>query len=72
MATAKIIEITSESQKGYEDAVLQGIREASKTVDNIRSAWVKDHEVLIGAGDARSHRVNMKVTFLVGQEDASH
>lgn len=68
MSTAKIIEITSESQKGYEDAVNKGIEEASKTIDHIRSAWVKDHEVLIGAGDARAHRVNMKVTFLVNGE----
>jgi flavin-binding protein dodecin len=65
MSTAKIIEITSESDKGYEDAVNQGITEASKTVDNIRSAWVKDHEVLVGAGDSRAHRVHMKVTFIV-------
>lgn len=65
MSTAKIIEITSESNKSYEDAVIQGIEDASKTVDNIRSAWVKDHEVLVGAGDARAHRVHMKVTFIV-------
>lgn len=69
MATAKVIEITSESQKSYDDAIEQGLQEASKTVQNIRSAWVKDHEVLIGAADGMAHRVNMKVTFLVnGQE----
>ena len=65
MSTAKIIEITSESEKGYEDAVNQGINAASKTVDNIRGAWVKDHEVLVGADDERAHRVHMKITFIV-------
>jgi len=67
MALAKIIEITSESQKSYDDAVTRGIEDAGKTVDNIRSAWVKDHEVLVGAGDARTHRVSLKITFLVDE-----
>lgn len=68
MAIAKVIEITSESDKSYEDAVMRGIEEASKTVDNIRSAWVKDHEVLVGADKMRAHRVHLKVTFVVNEQ----
>ena len=67
MSLAKIIEITSESQKSYEDAILSGIEQAAETVQNIRSAWVKDHEIIVGAGDARAHRVHLKITFVIDE-----
>jgi flavin-binding protein dodecin len=65
MAIAKVIEITSESTKDYDDAVRSGIEEAARTVDNIQSAWVKDHEVRVRDDRPQSHRVSLKVTFLV-------
>ena len=65
MTIAKVIEISSESAKGYEDAIRIGIEEASRTVKNIQSVWVKDHEVLVKDGKPRGHRVSLKVTFLV-------
>lgn len=67
MSLAKIIEITSESQKSYEDAILSGIQQAGETVQNIRSAWVKDHEIIVGAGQARAHRVHLKITFVIDE-----
>ena len=70
MSTAKIIEITSESEKGYDDAIRQGIAEASRTVENIQGAWVKNHEVLVGNGESPTHRVQLKVTFVVNPAKA--
>lgn len=72
MPIAKVIEITADSQKSYDDAILKGIDEAAKTVDNIRSAWVKDHEVIVGAGDTRAHRVHLKITFVVDERQREH
>jgi dodecin len=69
MSLAKIIEITSESQKSYEDAILSGIEQAGETVKNIRSAWVKDHEIIVGAGEARAHRVHLKITFVLDENE---
>lgn len=72
MSIAKVIEITAESQKSSDDAIMKGIEEASRTIDNIQSAWVKDHEVIVGAGQTRAHRVHLKVTFVVDpQHDGS-
>ena len=65
MAIAKTIEITAESPEGYEDAVQRGIAEAARTIHNIESAWVKDHEIRVKDGKAESHRVRIRVTFLV-------
>ena len=45
MTVARITEISSISKKSFEDAILQGITRANKTLKNLRGAWVKDQEV---------------------------
>ena len=65
MSVAKHIEITADSTKGFEDAVQKGIRTAAKTVKGIRSAWVKDQQVLVESDNVTTYRVNMKVTFVL-------
>jgi len=65
MSVAKHIEITADSTKGFEDAIQQGIVTASKTVKGIRSAWVKDQQVLVEGKKVTTYRVNMKVTFVL-------
>ena len=65
MTVAKHIEITSASEKSFEDAVEQGIRKMTKTVDNIEGAWVKEQKVVVKDGDIAEYRVTMKVTFVV-------
>jgi len=42
MSIARIVEISSTSDKGFEDAVAQGVARASKTLRGIKSAWVKE------------------------------
>jgi hypothetical protein len=59
------MEISAESQKGFEDAIRQGIERASKTVDQIQGAWVKDQKVVVDKGQVTSFRVDMKVTFVL-------
>ena len=66
MATAKVIEISAESDASFDDAIKQGIRDAGKTVKNIKSAWVKDQEVMVSNDAVTSYRVHLKVTFVVG------
>lgn len=65
MPIAKIIEISAESPDGFEEAVREGIRRASKTVDNIKSAWVEDQGVQVANGKVTNYRVHLKVTFLL-------
>lgn len=66
MSVAKVIEISAESKKGFDDALEDGIKEAGKTVKNIQSVWVKDQEVQVKDNKISSYRVHLKVTFLVG------
>ncbi|NJL18001.1 MAG: dodecin domain-containing protein [Nitrospira sp.] len=65
MSVAKIIELSAESPTSFEDAIVQGITKASKTVHNIKSAWVKEQHVVIENGKVALFRVDLKVTFVL-------
>mgnify|MGYP006277768265 CR=1 FL=1 len=65
MSVAKVIEISAESDKSFEDAVQHGIERASKTVDNIEGAWVKEMQAKVKDGKIVGYRVDLKVTFIL-------
>jgi flavin-binding protein dodecin len=65
MSVAKIIELSAESSKSFEDAIQDGIAKASKTVHNIKSAWVKEQHVVVDNGKVAMYRVDLKVTFVL-------
>ncbi len=66
MSVAKVIEITSSSSKGFEDAIEQGIAKASKTIDSIKGAWVSEQKVRIGDdGKIDEFRVYLRLTFVL-------
>ena len=65
MAVLKVIEILASSPTGWEDATQQGIQEASKSLKNIRSAYVKEHSVTVDGNQIKQYRVNLKITFEV-------
>lgn len=65
MSVAKIIEISAESPKSFEDAIIQGINRASKTVHGIKSAWVKEQHVVIENSKVTLYRVDLKITFVL-------
>jgi flavin-binding protein dodecin len=65
MSVAKVIELSATSQKSFEDAIAQGLARASKTVENVRSAWIKEQRVNVENGRVRDYQVNMQVTFVL-------
>lgn len=65
MSVMKIIEVMSESSKSWEDATNKGVARASKSVDNISSAWVKDQSVKVEDGKVTAFRVTLKISFAV-------
>ena len=67
MSIAKTIEISSTSTKSFDDAVVQGLAKASKTVRHIEGAWVKEQKVDVENGEISRFRVDMKVTFLLNE-----
>lgn len=65
MSVAKIIEITSESSKSFEDAIEVGIHHAHKTLKNLSGAWVKEQKVVVEDGKIVAYRVYLKLTFVL-------
>ena len=65
MTVARITEISSISKKSFEDAIVQGVTRANKTLKNVKGAWVKDQEVQIEKGRMVGFKVILKVTFVL-------
>ena len=65
MSVAKVSEISATSPKNFEDAIQQGLTRASKTLRNIRGAWVKEQHVRCEEGKIVEYQVNMMVTFIL-------
>ena len=65
MAILKVIEILSSSDKSWEDATAKGVAKASKTIKNIKSAFVQSQSVTVEAGKVKEYRVNLKLSFEV-------
>jgi flavin-binding protein dodecin len=65
MSVAKVIEISSQSTESFDDAIREGISRASKTVKNIKSAWIREQQVLVENSRIVGYRVDMKLTFLL-------
>jgi dodecin len=67
MSVATVTEISAISEKGFEDAVQQGIARATKTLRNVEGAWVKDQNVMIEDGNIVGYKVNLEVSFVLDE-----
>lgn len=67
MSIAKVSEITATSPTSFEDALQQGLARASKTLRQIRSAWIKEQQVRVEKGKITEYQVSMMVTFLLDE-----
>lgn len=63
MSVLKVIEILGNSEVSFEDAVQNIIDEASKSVKDIKSVYIKDMQVSVKHNKIAQYRVNAKVTF---------
>ncbi|HKX83840.1 MAG TPA: dodecin family protein [Pyrinomonadaceae bacterium] len=68
MSVAKNIEITSTSTTSFDDAIRQGIARASKTIHNIRGAWIKEQKINVSEGNVTDYVVMMIITFVLEDE----
>jgi len=69
MSVAKNIEISSTSNTSFEDAIKKGISRATNSLDNVRSAWIKEQKVKIDGGNVSQYEVMMIVTFVLDSND---
>ena len=62
-SVAKVVELSADSDKSFEDALQQGIQRATKTLRNVRSVWIQDQVVLMEDNAPKIYRLHLKVTF---------
>lgn len=62
---ARVTEISSRSDKSFEDAMQVGIERANRTLRNVKGAWVKEQHVDIEDGRVVGYQVNLLVTFVL-------
>lgn len=67
MSITQITEITASSQESFDDAVSSGISQAGKTLENVRSAWVKDLKVTVEKGRITEYCVTMNISFITNE-----
>ena len=65
MAVLKVIEVLANSDKSWEDATAKAVKQASKSVKNIRSVYVQEQSAVVDDGEVKEYRVNVKLTFEV-------
>jgi dodecin len=65
MSVARNTEISATSTQSFEDAINQGLERATKTLRNVKSAWIKDQEVMIENDRIVTYKVVMVVTFVL-------
>ena len=63
MAVVKVIEVLAQSEKSWEAAAQEAIREASKTVKNIKSIYIKEMEAQVEDDKITQFRINAKISF---------
>jgi flavin-binding protein dodecin len=69
MSIARVTEISSTSTKSFEDAIASGVKRATETLRNVRSAWVKEQQIKIDGGNIVEYQVNMMITFVLDEGD---
>jgi hypothetical protein len=63
MAVLKVIEVLSNSNDSWEDATRKAVKQASKSVKNIKSVYVQEQSAIVKDGEVTEFRVNVKITF---------
>ena len=63
MPIVKVIEVIASSEKSIADAIRNAVTEASKTIRNIDSVYVKDIKAHVKDGEVTTSGVVCKISF---------
>jgi len=65
MSTAKVIEIIGTSERGWEDAAKQALKDAEKSVENITGLEVVSHTADVENNRIKYYKTAVRVAFTV-------
>jgi hypothetical protein len=66
VGTVGILELLARSDQSWEDAVKVALNQASKTVSNIQTIYVKEFLAVVKDDEIADFQISAKVTFLEG------
>lgn len=59
----KVIEVIASSDKGFTEATQNAVKQAAKTVKNIKSIYIKEMNANVENQEIVSYAVNAKISF---------
>ena len=65
MSIVKVLEVIAQSNKSFDDAAQQAVREAAQSVRGIKSIWIDNFTGVVENDRIVQYRVNAKISFLV-------
>jgi flavin-binding protein dodecin len=65
MSVARVTEISATSPDSFEAAIQEGVNRATRTLRNVKSAWIKEMRVELDGERISNYQVNMLVTFVL-------
>ena len=63
MAIVKVIEVIAWSEKGFDEAAQNAVTEASKSIRNIHSVYIKEMKAHVKNSKITSYGVNAQISF---------
>ena len=61
----KVIEVLSQSNKSWEDAAQNAVKEASKSIKNIKSIYIKEKSAKVVDDKIVKYRITAKISFVI-------
>ncbi|SDJ82444.1 hypothetical protein SAMN05421823_101199 [Catalinimonas alkaloidigena] len=63
MSIVKVIEVIAWSEKGFDEAAQNAVTEASKSIRNIHSIYIKEMKAHVKDSKITSYGVNAQISF---------
>lgn len=68
MSIVKVLEVIAESDRSFDDAAQQAVKQAAATVRGIKGIWIDNFSGVVEGDRIVRYRVNAKLSFLVEAE----
>jgi flavin-binding protein dodecin len=65
MSIVKVLEVIAESDKSFDDAAQQAVKDAAVSVRGIKNIWIDNFSGVVESDRIVRYRVNAKLSFLV-------
>jgi dodecin len=63
MSVAKVVELVASSEKGFDDAIQQGMQRACKTLRGVSGIKIRDWTAKVENGQITLYKVTLDVVF---------